>query len=195
MAVHSLYPGFIKVRYTVVFGTVTHNHVMTLPCNPNFNEGTDQWELALKGGGTAYWRTSLTDLLTTFLPFYNSVGAQFGFADLWSIETAESDPIWVDGFDASAEGTSGGASVFAGEAVHTFRTASGGIMRLYLMETTIADDDITNPPYASNLGTLVTEMTDTNAFVIGRDGAYLSGLIRRVTKENDKLRKKYILNS
>lgn len=196
MTVHSLFPGFIKMNYTNTVSSVPRAHVMTLPCSPVLDVGSGDWHVNLKGGGTMLWVTALQDLVTTFQPFYNTAATAFGFADLYTMDDEDADPQWRDGFAVAAPGSGGGSNVSCGEAVHTFRTLEGGIFRLYLMESNVANDTLTGPPYASNLALLVNQMTeDDTGFVIGRDGAFLISLIRRVAKENDALRKKYILNT
>lgn len=188
MTVNSLFPGFVRMLYT---GNA-HPHIQVLPVKSITPNGAS-WDLGTKSGGVLDWASAVLAYATVFVPFLASTDEVIS-ASLWQIASVGADPIFLAEDDISLAGTNAGAAVPMGQAVMTFRTSLGGLYRWYCMEPAIADDTILFPPYTGPFLALFNYLTGVNSVVVGRDGGSPTSSIRLVSKENDALRKKYLLN-
>jgi len=189
MAGFSLYPGFVKIRYT----GGGHVHYMTLPARPFLSVG-GTWFLEKKNmAGGALW-TTLVDAWVLVLKPFLATADEVQVAHLWSFDSEDGDPIFREEYNIAVAGTSAGAAIPYGQAVMTMRTTLGGLMRIYLMESNNAVNLKLYAPFAAGL---VKNMTDyakgDGSFLVGRDGAFLSSVVSFTSKTNDALRKKFLL--
>lgn len=188
MAINSLYPGFWKIHYT----SNGHTHVMTVPVKP-VNVGGVWFFQDKQGNTTAQLSAAATAYVTLIKPFMNT-GSTFVDVEFWSMATPTSDPIFQETVVLGIAGTSASATIAREQFSGAFRTVGGGLWRLYLMEAIVQIDQVTNPPYNATYATLVNGLIGGQSYVAGRDGTFLSSCVRFVAKENDALRKKYLLN-
>jgi hypothetical protein len=190
---NSLYPGFVRIHYE----SNGHPHKMVIPVTPvSGTGGTDDFGLELKGGGTATdWALAVSNFVEGQLDLFLHTSDTFGSAELWTMSSPTADPINVSVTDLSNTGASTGAVLALGMMNMTWRTQAGGIYRLVVMEPAgLALNDEQFPPYTAQLLDMDTFLRGTTSFVHGRDGGFLSAPIRYLTKTNDALRKKYLLD-
>lgn len=188
MAQNSLYPGFLYLYYE----TGGTPHRMTIPIsNPNEVGGT--WYIDTADGSDITALAGITAFVNVLKAFYPA-SATFLYYELWTMESAEADPVFRETGRLDIVGTSGSAQVTYGQAVWTFRTRAGGIMKIYMMESTKAANAIIQPPFSGADLTFVTHVIGTSAINFGRDGSDAIVCIRCVTKTSDALRKKYLLD-
>lgn len=187
MAANSLYPSFVKLFYT----SNAHQHVMIIPVKAEL-VGED-WLFRDKGGNlTLEIVAALTPFITVIKPFYHT-SANFDFAELWTLASPGADPVYVLAEDLNIAGT-GAAAVAMSQMVLTFRTVGGGLYRLYLMEQSNAANAVQRAPFTGAYATINTYITGSGSIIAARDGSYLSSMASAITKINDALRKKYLLN-
>jgi hypothetical protein len=133
--------------------------------------------------------------MVVFRPMFSSLTTIIS-AEFWYQPTPTSDPIWIYEHPINLPGTTGATSVSMGQIVITFRTALGGLARLYLMEPAAA--------HTVNVRVNGTALTGTNLAIsnyvkgptsvfLGRDNAALMVPIFYTTKINDALRKRRML--
>lgn len=190
MTINSLYPGFVKVHYT----SNAHPHVAVLPVKP-FLSFDGNWFVETKSGGVgqnlgtalATWCTRFKALLHTSSTIVD--------AELWTIASIGADPIFAHTYSLAVVGTSGTVANPYSQLVFTWRTSLGGLLRTYLMEGVTPDDTIYYPPSTGAIADIIDLFTGDNAWICGRDGGFGVGLIRAIAKENDALRKKYLLSA
>ena len=188
MTVFSLFPGFVRLRYTVE----ARPHVQTLPCKP-FLAFTGEWfvELADQVGGVL-WTTAIESYLTSLAGVFQGTVTQFASAELYTLSDPEADPLFVEAYAPTGPVFTGGIAQDWMESVFTFRTQSGGILRLYLMEGTSSINQRVFPPLYAGAGSkaVADYILSAQSFVFGRDGSRAIAGIAFTTKTNDKLRKK-----
>jgi hypothetical protein len=191
MGIHGLYPGFINLHYT---GN-GHPHVQKQPLLANV-EGSGP-ATVLRNDGTFQSWNELMDAYVALLKVFMKTTDSVVSADLWNITSEGEDPVFIETYDISVVGTNAGAASPNSQRVITFRTEFGGLYRWYLMEAPCTLDQVVNPPFGGDAATI--NLTDfligTGGFFGGRDGGRLRSALREVTKVNDALRKKHILNS
>lgn len=189
MAVNSLYPGFWKLRYD----SGVHTHTMIVPVKPELVG--DVWYHYDKDGNlTADLETAATafvNIIKVFLPD----GGSFQDVELWTLSSPTAAPVFQELVDLSIAGTNVGAAMNNGQLLFTFRTVAGGLYRLYLMESAGTLDSVSNPPFSGATATAVAALVASSSYVAGRDGSFLSSCVRSITKVNDALRKKYLLDA
>lgn len=187
MAHNSLYPSFVKVFYTVS----SLQHVQTLPVLAY--EGVGGWWLQNQSSSVGQtWEDSMAlydDILKIVLSTTNSV---INFAELWTYDSEEGDPIFRETFEIDTIGTWATAPVQMGQLVLSFRTALGGVLKTYVMETPAVVNQILTPPTmgGTQINAYRNWVLGSTGFVVGRDGSFPIAVIRGRTKTNDALRKK-----
>lgn len=193
MAIHSLYPGFIKVYYTCG----TNEHVMVWPVVPQVIPmviGSTPM-LTLNDGTFEAWNTAAPKLVTHILGLYPAT-ATFTRMEIFGMDAADGDPYYVRGQAiAGGTGTNGGAGVAWSMAVASMRTDQGGLFKLYMMESCLnANQEYTGPTYGgiTALDDTIDHLVGTDGCVRGRDGGILLSNIKVKTKTSDALRKKYL---
>lgn len=192
MATNSLYPGFTKMYY----GTGGNLHTMILPMIPDGtpNIGIDP-SILTRAGTPNLWSTYMTSLINLIKPLYNTA-TDFTLAEFYYMEEIDSDPQFVHGINPALSGTSATANTSMAQQVLTFRTYEGGIWKLFLMEAVITVNVVTSWPFAVGaVKTLADHLISTGSAVVGRDGGYPLVPLRSITKTNDALRKRVLLNT
>jgi len=189
MARNSLYPGFIKLRYT---GN-GHVHYQTIPVRPFLSVG-GTWFVVLKGNAAGELWTDFVDAYWNVLkPFLNTAD-ELQVAHLWHYDSEDGDPIFREEYAVAAAGTAAGAALPYGQQVFTMRTELGGLFRCYIMECSTVANVKAYPPFGTGATKNLTDfLKGSTSAVVGRDGAFLSSVVSQVTKYNDALRKKYLL--
>lgn len=190
MAINSLFPGFVVLYYT----TNGHIHKMTVPAQPYAGIG-GAWFLSEKASSVGRaWVLSFTDFVNVFRPCVITTGT-LNFAELWTMDTPTSDPIFRESTDISLAGTRAGTPLAYSQEVITFRSANGGLYRFVNLESATSVNVVTNPPFAAPFAALRTYLIGNTSCVSARDGGFLIAALRMVSKTNDKLREKFLLDA
>lgn len=188
---NSLYPGFVKIFYT---GNA-HTHQQLLPCKPFVGVGGD-WYVEHNGDILGQvWTAAVDALIAKEVGFLKTTDG-FNRAELWTLASPTSDPLFREAYDIAVAGAATAPVVPFSQYVLTHRTSLGGVGRLYIMEGPISTDTFDRAPLAAGGGkTLSDYMIGTTGWVRGRDGGKLVTPISAIGKVNDKLRKKYRLDT
>lgn len=189
MAGLSLYPGFVKLRYT---GN-GHVHYQTIPARPFLAVG-GEWYLEKKDvAGGSEWSALVDAYVALYKPFLNTAD-EVQVAHLWAYPDEDSDPVFIEEHNIALAGTSATASVPYGQLVFTMRTTAGGLMRSYVMEGYYPANQKGYPPFPAGVPKNFTDyLKASGSWVVGRDGAFLSSIVSFTSKYNDALRKKFLL--
>lgn len=192
MAQNSLYPGFVKLKYSAN----AHTHYQVLPVIPDTpsSPGIEPY-FALADGPSVGMNTLVDEYIALIDNLYSDT-ASFILAEFWRVPTVDSDPVFEYVYEIGQPGLSVTAPTLAGQLCVTFRTAAGGVLKLYFMETVsglAAKDDY---PFANSTVDALADylIAGTTGWIVGRDGSYPIAGLRALTKVNDALRKKYVLN-
>lgn len=181
---HSLYPGFIKLYYTVS----TFEHVMTIPVRP-FVNSFGFWWVEMKGtAGGILWTSGLTALVDAIKIHYHT-STTFTYAELWTMDSVEADPLYRETYLLGVAGTSVTANVLMSQTVFSGRSSAGGVAKLYLMESINAVNQKLKPAYAAGFATTVSYLLGNSSILTARDGGTWSAVPQVTTKTNDKLRR------
>lgn len=169
MALNFPGPQEIRLYYTVA----TRQHIMRLNIEtsvvPAVGTPFDEIEVVRQIGTTPRQLDVLVDQWVALLvPRYNSGDATFDFAELWTYVAESFDATYVSTYAIAASGTAGSATYPAGEAIITFRTVEGGIMRLHLMES------VRNPGPSLVYADAATPEQDIIDFVLAGGGYFLA---------------------
>lgn len=194
MAQNSLYPGFIKLKYTVA----GRPHHQILPVEYSVNPPSIGVEPQLiTDDGTISMGDAIDSYEDIIDDFFNSTDTNFVLAEAWSLATPESDATFVYAYPIGHAGASASTTVAYSQSVFSFRSSAGGYLKLYYMETRYSVNQEDPFPFtAAERTALYTYLTDplTN-WIKARDGGVVVSGINFFTKTNDALRKKYLLNS
>lgn len=191
MPINSLYPSFVKIFYSAN----GHPHTMVLPVQMVLPAGNPP-SLTLKNGTTQDWETCVGTNFVPLLAQVFNVASSFVSAEIWSMATPTADPVFVDAMTIGMVGQSGSPTVPYSQVSMTFRAADGGLFRLLLLEGTQGANARDDPPFdgAANLN-ISNFLIGATSFVCARSGGYLIAPIRLLTKTNDKLRSKFLLDA
>lgn len=191
MPINSLYPSFIKVFYS----SNGHNHTMVIPCKYTVSASPPHM-LLKKGGGSQDWESCLA---TDFIPLLAAVmnnASSFVSAELWKMASPTADPVFVAAKALAIAGASATAIVPYSQVSYTFRADDGGLFRLLLLEGIQAANLRDDPPYAAAPNLAISDYAiDDESFICARSGGYLVSPIRLLTKTNDKVREKFLLDT
>lgn len=191
MAIHSLFPGFVKLLYT----NDTRPHVQILPVNvsthapgiePNFNQ---------KGGDNDGMNNCIDSWMTVIRPIFNA-DTSFISAEYWNIAEVGDPPVFEFTTAIGLNGTAVQPNLGLTQAVISLRPAGGGILKLYFMEGVMTPDIADAYPFTNAAFQDIAEFLvgDTN-WITARGGSFPLAPLRMTSKVNDALRKKYLLNS
>lgn len=194
MTHNDLYPGFVKLFYA----NGTHQHHQILPVLPDSHGPGEEPTFLINppGSDVIAMNTAVDAYIAVADNLFNAT-TNFQFAEFWNIPTPGGDPVFEYIYEIGAPGVAASANIVAAQAVLSFRTSLGGILKLYFMESALV---IGNPdPFPFSNATMAALAAYfcslSTGWVVGRDGGKpLSGL-RATTKINDALRKKYIMNT
>nr|CRY96496.1 hypothetical protein [uncultured prokaryote] len=190
MPINSLYPGFVKLFYN----SNGHQHTQTLPVKPFVGVG-GAWFLEAKNiVNNDVWQdmvTAYVDVFKTWLPNTGSITR----AELWTMASPTATPVFADALPLSVAGTVAITPVALGQTSVTYRSATGGLYRWIGLEGSDAANAEAYPPFGGIHGALATYLTGATSFVVARDGGTLTAPIRLLSKTNDKLREKYLLDA
>lgn len=188
MAINSLAPGFIIVYY--VSNSHPHKHIIPI-ANP-LDSGGGEWTIERQDGTD-------TDVDVAMLAWTDAVKAMFAttstfqYWELWTKADENADPIFRETGDLAITGTTG-ATQANSQLSANYRTKTGGNGKVVLMETNQTIDVVSKPTYGSAKATLATYLLGVTNIYAGRDGGFIAAVPTIITKTNDKLRKKYLLN-
>lgn len=187
-----LAPGFIKLFYT----SNTHPHEAIIPVRFDGTPTPGSIPNVLQASGTPQAvGTALTALITVLKPYLHTSASYTGY-EVYT-KAVGVDPVFVYGDDLAIAGTGATAGTPYGQIVFSFRTAQGGIVKLYVMEP-ITAANTRNPIRTTSgapLGALATFILGSTNPVIGRDGGIPIFGMFATSKVNDALRKKYLLDN
>lgn len=192
MTINSLAPGFIKLYY---LGPQNIQHVMTIPVainNVNVTPITiDQRDLT-----AVSWITGVTAYVNILKAVMAST-VTFQFAELWTQPTAADDPVFRETTSLNIVGTYATASLSNSQVTYSFRTQSGGVGKVVLLEQSDPVNTVYKAPTYGNAAKLavVNYLIGTTDIVVGRDGGFPVNIPRILTKTNDPMRKKTVLGA
>lgn len=186
---YSLYPGFIKLNYK---GN-GHTHIQVIPVVPDEILGV--WNLVCKDNVARGWTASVDSYVVKLKPFFKTTDSLIS-AQLWTIASEGADPVFVEEYALAVAGTDAGTITPYGQYVTTMRTQAGGLYRSYLMETTVGANVSQIPPFGAGRGKdLADYLVSGSSMVRGRDGSPCVAAIRTISKYNDALRKKFLVDT
>lgn len=190
MAVNSLYPGFVRVIYQVQ----GREHTQTLPALPFLGIG-DVWYVQVKGNPLGVvWTAAVDAYMAVFRPTVPTTGTVLR-AELWTLATPTAPPLFREAYNIALAGLQAGAGIAMSQNTISFRSVSGGVMKWVTLECATALNVEAYPPFTGVYLTLSNWLLGANSFVVARDGGWLNGVIRFLTKTNDTVRKKYLLDA
>lgn len=189
MTVHDLSPGFIIVFYN----SNGHSHKHVIPISNPIDTGGGEYTVASKSGGAIDVDTAMAAWATACKPLF-AAGSTLLYWELWTKAGVSGDPVFRETGDLSVVGTNGGAAVALSQVVASYRTSLGGIGKVEFLETAQAVNVVTKPVYAGGFGTWATYILGAGSIYAGRDEGFPVSIPKIVTKTNDALRKKYVLN-
>jgi hypothetical protein len=184
MSHNSLYPGFTKIFYTVL----TKEHVQTLPCKPFVAIGGAN-SVETKGDplGTP-WVTAVAAWLAVFKTLF-SASVTFTYAELWTLAAPEADPEFKETLLTAVVGTNATGSVAMSQTCISGRTSGGGVAKVYGMETSLTVNTKLKPTYVSPILAVVSYLTGSTSWIVGRNGGFWLAAPQVTVKTNDTLRR------
>jgi hypothetical protein len=189
MMSHGLARAFCKIQYTQ--NLLLHVQTLPLAYVGTAIPGVEP-DVSPKVGADIPFSTFVDAYTDLMQPLYGTDTA-ISTAEFWFMPTDTSDPIWIWTEAVGKAGTATTASADLLQSVMTFRTALGGLFRLYNME--ISGEIPVNyrsvwPFSAGPYLNMANYLIGDSSPVIGRDDASLVVPIAFTTKYNDALRKK-----
>lgn len=187
-----LSPSWINIRYT----SNGHRHTMTLPVTvdgvPTPGSTID---LERRAATADDWKVCVDEFLALLAPSFKTTDS-FTLAELWYQPTPEAAPQFINAYNPDVDGTSTDPDITAAEAVLTFRTATRGGLKLYLLETHHSVNfKALYPTGNSQIDPIFAYVLGINNFITGRNNEFPLAGISYTTKINDVLRDKYLLGN
>lgn len=191
MAINSLYPGFVKIFYT----SNGHQHTQTLPVKPYVGLG-GAWYLEQKNDVTGIQFSAAVTVYANLFKALLHTTSTVTSAELWTMSSPTADPQFREVVEVATAGTATGTVIPYSQVSVTYRTANGGLFRHLVLEQSIhAVNAEMYPPFSAATAAMRAWLTGDQSFVFGRDGGALVAAIRLLSKTNDQLRKRYLLDA
>lgn len=183
---HSLFPNSITINYT----SNGHSHKQILPIGLAVPAGAS-WTIPQRDSGTIDWKDAVDAYAALLAPFFDS-SASIDSADLFDYEATDAPAIFLDSYAIGIAGSDGGSVKPYIQVVNPFKAPGGTALRLTLVETVIEEDvKNTYSSAADPFCDLYDFILGADDWIITRGGTYPTVSLGYVTKENDKLRKRY----
>jgi len=173
------YPGPYEWRltYQTVASTIPTISQLRLSINvtstPGAGEAYADIEVTERGGGTstlAAWQTGFMALLDDV--FHTST--DFVGSEIWLYSPGTFDATFITGEPLGTSGVSSTAPTQDGQAIVSFRTTTGGIAKLVLMQPSLAVGVTqTFPTSLGAINALASNMSNLNSPLIGRDNGFV----------------------
>lgn len=199
MAQNSLYPGFVRISYTVAGRP--HKQIIPVLPEESYDVGTAPADIMFTGWlGDAFIpfsdaMDSYDDILDDGL---NSTDASITLAEYFQLATPESAPEWVAVYEIGHAGANATATVPYSQKTTSFKSSAGGYFKHVVLDQTAALNVEDAYPFAAGSTQLALWnylQSTAGHWVRARDGGRIVSGINSVTKTNDALRNKYLLNS
>lgn len=190
MARHSLFPNSITIHYT----TNGHDHLMTLPTGVVAGSAPG-WTLPVKSGSPVDWRTAVEDLATLLAPLIVTASS-IDYAELFTYEATGSPAEFLAAHVIDQAGSNVGSPVPFVQAVFPFKAVGGNSLRFTLLES-VKGANVHLPYTGITDGFEVIPdfiLSDDN-WIKTRGGEFPNVSLGLTSKVNDKLRKRYLLDS
>lgn len=200
MALNFPGPYEVRINYSVTVAgqTLQHQQRLNFKCNPVPTAGDPFNSIAVEraDGTTQTLQTLVDNWITVLRPMYASGVSTFIDAEAWKYLPGTFEASYISSYAINLAGTSATGAVAAGQAIMTFRTLEGGIMKVSLMESSIAVG-----PSRSYTAMTSAEQDIANAVFVapqkflGRDTSYPFSVLRLHPGTNEALfKKRYRLN-
>lgn len=179
------FPGPYELRFLITTsnltgGVYTHVQRVNIDVAGNPAQGSTFSTISVKDKVTPTGAVDLDVLveawLTVLAPLYNNAFS-FDAVELWKYPTAQSfdSEFWSAYGPPTAQPSSVSAAHEAGQAILTFRTSEGGILKINLMETKIASG------LSRGYDNMTTEEKAVADFVLGGGATYDAAFLGRDT--------------
>lgn len=199
MAQNSLFPGFVIVKYSVA----GRPHEQTIPVEPaeTYDPGEDpnNVQFLLWGGVSTVDFPGAMDTYDDILDDgLSTADASITMAEFYQMDSPTSSPTWICAYEIGHAGASASATVPYSQRTTSFRTSNGSYWKHVVLDQVSATNvEDVFPFLAATPQLALWNYTQTSAgqWIRGRDGGRVVSGLNSVTKTNDALRKKYLLNS
>lgn len=192
MTVNTLAPGFVKLKY---IGSQNFQHVMTFGVlNDNFALATPT--IKTKDGTSVAINTAVAAYVTILKALVNA-SVTFQEFDLWSQPTPDDDPVWIYNASLAVIGTNSTAEVVNSQLVASYRSGGGGNGKVMILEQSYAVNNLYKPSGYGDAAklALANYLVGNSSMVYARDNAFPVTVPRMMTKTNDPMRKRFVLNA
>lgn len=181
----ALAPGYARITYT----GVAFPHHMTIPIKyDGIPVAGAEPSLLQKNALAVQGVAAITSFLAPIRPYFPT-SVSFGLVEFHTVNALTGADAFIYAANLGLTGSGVGLRTATEQTLFTFKTAVGGLYRLYLMETIEAPNSKTLPPYVGLEATLTNFVTGPFSPVYGRGNSYPFVPISKITKLNDKLRK------
>jgi len=197
MAINFPGPYEVRLYYSTSYsigGVIQHSQRLNCIVDGTPAPGTAFADVdVLRRDGSPFALDSeVDDWVAAMQGFYsNGAGNSFDYAELWKYEPESFDASFVSAYSIALPGTSATVINQAGQAIVTFRTIGGGVMKLSFMETVLGTGSRDTLPFANAAMDALADSVVAGTFPwIGRDGTYPFACIALFPGANEALFKR-----
>jgi hypothetical protein len=190
------YPGpyELRIKYDTqqTFGKHVQRLNIELASDPEPGPVTFSELTVLKNTGQAALDVAVENYLAEFRGHFNTA-TDIGPIELWKYTPGTFDSDFVTVYEPTiVAGTDGGAVVIAGQAIVTFYTEEGGVLKLNFMESVYSPGpDQSFPTNIGDINNLADWVAGPDGFLLGRDTSRVLARKGFFPGQNEKLWKKY----
>jgi hypothetical protein len=191
MAANSIHPNFVRIFYQDALKV----HKMTIPVLATTGVVGGNYGLMPENGVPVPWGGQIDAFITLLRPIVNTA-TSYLYAELWEVDLPTGEETFLEIHDISLAGTASGTALSLNQILWSMRTNGGGTARLVVMGFAGAANSAFRPPNFGNAAyKAIADFAESpQSWFYGRDGTYISNVSRVLTKTNDSLRKRSILD-
>lgn len=188
MTVHFPGPQLLELVYTTQGLTHTMTMSVEAEADPDIGDPFGSINLVQKDT-TVISATAWALLLVAELKqMFDATDTVFDAWNLYTIAPLSYDRTFINTHTPSSQPIGTAGYVASHHRIFSFATLGGNVAKLYLMETELGQNDLVG--YAG-MATIEKDLVDLlisdESCMLGRDGNYLAGLIRRGASQNEKI--------
>lgn len=185
---NSLSEGFIRLTYSGPSGI--HHAMYPVNYSGTPTPGVEP-TLVQKDTTTVGAIAGFADFIAAFGILFND-DTLFGLAEAYTVDPDTEERQYIFGWDVNDNGSNASANVPLGMTTLTYKTTTGGVLKIVAMEPVFAVNQKIFPPYLvdSAQDVLTQYITGDNSIIVGRDDEYAFAPISLTSKTSDALRER-----
>jgi hypothetical protein len=183
------FPGPWQLDILYQYSGVDHHMKLNIDVSDGGDVGADFSTIVVKtkGGGTNYLDLATDDFIALIAPYFEDA-VQFVTADLYFCVPDSFERIWHSAYGIGVAGDSASPTSPASEAILTFRSEEGGILKITMEEVWVTVFGKTNLSAGTGITAALRDyILGDDSIVLARDTSYAVAPLHLLYGQNERI--------